>query len=108
MITADTSGVNAAAVLTTSETTEGELRSRGASSSRNNPQSGDINDDDAAAGASCQRRGWLRMRASRLSILNKYKSRVFGAVVILILATIAVVISLEDVHIVSMIYIQYQ
>ena len=83
--------------------TEGELRSRGASSSRNNPQSGDDddnNDDDATT--SCQRtRGWFTLRTSRLGILQKYKSQICGGLLLLILVTIVLVLSIEDVGIVS-------
>ena len=83
--------------------TEGELRSRGASSSRNNPQSGDDddnNDDDATT--SCQRRvGWFKIRTSRLGILQKYKSQICGGLLLLILVTIVLVLSIEDVGIVS-------
>ena len=88
--------------------TEGELRSRGASSSRNNPQSGDDddnNDDDATT--SCQRRvGWFKIRTSRLGILQKYKSQICGGLLLLILVTIVLVLSIEDVGIVSD-YIEY-
>lgn len=97
-----------AAVAAAGVATEGELRSRGASSSRNNPQSGDDddnNDDDATT--SCQRtRGWFKIRTSRLGILQKYKSQICGGLLLLILVTIVLVLSIEDVGIVSD-YIEY-
>ncbi len=81
----------AAAAQTTTIAAEGELRSRG--TSRNNLQSGgeDDNNDDAAT--SCQKRGWFR--ASRLGILQKYKSRILGGVMLAILITMVVVLLVE-------------
>ncbi len=87
----------AAAAQTTTIAAEGELRSRG--TSRNNLQSGgeDDNNDDAAT--SCQKRGWFR--ASRFGILQKYKSRILGGVMLAILITMVVVLLVEDVNVVS-------
>jgi hypothetical protein len=75
----------------------GELRSRGSFSSRNfNPQFG----DDGTPGASCgEKRGWQRLKASRLGVLCKRKACVLGIVAFLILATMGVAIPLENVNI---------
>ena len=109
MITSTDATAPVATVAATGVATEGELRSRGASSSsRNNPQSGDDddnNDDDATT--SCQKtRGWFTLRTSRLGILQKYKSQICGGLLLLILVTIVLVLSIEDVGIVSD-YIEY-
>ncbi len=99
MITStDATTAATAAVTPATVTAEGELRSRG--TSRNNPQSGEDDDNDEAT--SCQKRGWFGFRASRFGILQKYKARIFGAVLLSILIVTVVVLSIEeDVSIVS-------
>ena len=78
----------------------GELRARGSVSARNDPLSGD--EDNAES--SCQKTGWLRLRATRLNILGKRTSYIFAAVVLLIFATtmiVVVALPYEDIKLVS-------
>ena len=77
----------------------GELRSRSSFSSRDNPQPGGEEDNVN------QKKGWLRSRVSRFSTFGKRKSCIITGVVFLILATIGVLVSAEEIRLVS-IYIE--
>ena len=75
----------------------GELRSRGSFSSRGHaPQTG----DDGIPGGSCgQKKGWQRLKASRLGVLCHRKACLLGIVACIILAAMGIAIPLEDVNI---------
>jgi len=76
----------------------GELRSRGSFSSRDlAPQTGD---NENTPGGSCGRKkGWQKLKASRLGVLCNRKACLLGIVACIILATIGIAIPLENVNI---------
>ena len=74
----------------------GELRSRSSFSSRDNPQAGGEEEDNVN-----QKKGWLRSRVSRFSTFGKRKSCIITGILLLILATIGVLVSAEEIRLVS-------
>ena len=72
-----------------------ELRSRSSFSSRDNPQAGGEEDNVN------QKKGWLRSRVSRFSTFGKRKSCIITGILLLMLATISVLISAEEIRLVS-------
>ena len=74
----------------------GELRSRSSFSSRDSPQPGGEEEDNVN-----QKKGWLRSRVYRFSNFGKRKLCIITGVVFLILATIGVLVSAEEIRLVS-------
>jgi hypothetical protein len=75
----------------------GELRSRGSFSSRG--LNSKFGDDETPGGSCSQKKGWQRLKASRLGVLCNRKACLLGVVACIILAAMGIAIPLEDVNI---------